>query len=53
MLTNLIGAASIIKTLPKNDVYILEQTNKDLAEYPSVHQNFVKHILFQMNYYHF
>lgn len=42
MPTNLIGAASIIKTLPKNDVYILDQTNKDLAEYPSVHQNFVK-----------
>lgn len=42
MPTNLVDAASIIKTLPKNDVYILDQTNKDLAEYPSVHQNFVK-----------
>ncbi|WP_264519633.1 GntR family transcriptional regulator [Flavobacterium sp. N1994] len=42
MPTNLIGAASVIKTLPKNDVYILDQTNNELTEYPSVHQNFVK-----------
>lgn len=42
MPTNLSGAASIIKTLPKNDVYILDQTNNELVEYPSVHQNFVK-----------
>ena len=44
MPTNLVGAASIIKTLPKNDVYILDQTNEELADYPSVHQNFVKDI---------
>lgn len=42
MPTNLVGAAAIIKTLPKNDVYILDQTNSELADYPSVHQNFVK-----------
>lgn len=42
MPTNLIDAAAIIKTLPKNDVYILDQTNAELNEYPSVHQNFVK-----------
>jgi len=42
MPTNLVGAAAIIKTLPKNDVYILDQTNAELTEYPSVHQNFVK-----------
>ncbi|MGC4040391.1 MAG: substrate-binding domain-containing protein [Flavobacterium sp.] len=42
MPTNLAGAASVIKTLPKNDVYILDQTNSELTEYPSVHQNFVK-----------
>lgn len=42
MPTNLVGVASIIKTLPKQDVYILDQTNTDLKEYPSVHQNFVK-----------
>lgn len=42
MPTNLVGAAEHIKTLPKNDVYILDQTNQALAEYPSVHQNFVR-----------
>ncbi len=42
MPTNLTGAASVIRTLPKNDVYILDQTNAELADYPSVHQNFVK-----------
>ncbi|UPT71623.1 MAG: substrate-binding domain-containing protein [Flavobacterium sp. JAD_PAG50586_2] len=42
MPTNLDGAASVIKTLPKNDVYILDQTNDELIEYPSVHQNFIK-----------
>jgi DNA-binding transcriptional regulator YhcF (GntR family) len=39
--TTLKGAAELIKTLPKNDVYILDQTNNDLKEYPSVYQNFV------------
>lgn len=42
MPTNLKEAAAIIKTLPKNDVYILDQTNEELRDYPSVHQNFVK-----------
>ncbi len=42
MPTNLTGAASVIKTLPKNDVYILDQTNTRLEDYPSVHQNFAK-----------
>lgn len=44
MPTNLKGAADAIKTLPKNDVYILDQTNAELPDYPSVHQNFVKDI---------
>jgi DNA-binding transcriptional regulator YhcF (GntR family) len=44
MPTNLIGAATLIKTLPKQDVYILDQTNLELKDYPSVHQNFVKDI---------
>lgn len=44
MPTNLVGAASVIKTLPKQDVYVLDQTNPDLNDYPSVHQNFVKDI---------
>ena len=42
MPTNLVGAANLIKTLPANDVYILDQTNEELIEYPSVYQNFVK-----------
>ena len=44
MPTNLSGAASIIKTLPKLDVYILDQTNNDLNDFPSVHQNFSRDI---------
>ncbi|HLP64538.1 GntR family transcriptional regulator [Flavobacterium sp.] len=42
MPTNLVSAASIIKTLPKQDVYVLDQTNSELKDYPSVHQNFIK-----------
>lgn len=44
MPTNLEGAAASIRTLPKQDVYILDQTNLALKDYPSVHQNFVKDI---------
>jgi hypothetical protein len=40
----LVEAPSIIKTLPVNDVYILDQTNIELVEFPSVFQNFVKDI---------
>lgn len=42
MPTTLKGAAAIIKTLPKNDVYLLDQANAELHDYPSIHQNFVK-----------
>jgi len=49
MPTNLVGAASIIKTLPKNDVYILDQTNDELSGYPSVHQNFVKDVFLALS----
>lgn len=42
MPTNLQEAATIIKTLPQADVYVLDQTNSELNDYPSVHQNFVK-----------
>ena len=42
MPTNLSGAANVIKILPAQDVYILDQTNKDLTDYPGVFQNFVK-----------
>lgn len=44
MPTNLEEAASIIKTLPVHDVYILDQTNPELLNYPAVYQNFVKDI---------
>ena len=39
MPTNLIGAATSIKTLPVNDVYILDQTNPELNSFPAVYQN--------------
>lgn len=44
MPTNLVGASALIKLLPKQDVYILDQTNADLKDYPSIHQNFIKDI---------
>lgn len=44
MPTNLSEAASVIKTLPVNEVYILDQTNLELKSYPAVYQNFVKDI---------
>lgn len=39
MPTTLKGTASIIKTLPVNDVYVLDQTNPELEDFPSIHQN--------------
>lgn len=42
--TNLNGAASIIKTLPVNEVFILDQTNPELQLYPAVYQNHKKDI---------
>jgi len=42
MPSNLKGIADTIKSLPKNDVYILDQTNELLNEFPSVHQNFIE-----------
>ena len=44
MPTNLVEAAAVINTLPVNDVYILDQTNPDLKDFPAVYQNFVKDI---------
>ncbi|RTZ04745.1 GntR family transcriptional regulator [Flavobacterium sp. GSP6] len=44
MPTNLTLAATVIKTLPVNDVYILDQTNPELKSFPAVYQNFVKDI---------
>jgi DNA-binding transcriptional regulator YhcF (GntR family) len=44
MPTNLVGATSIIKTLPVNEVYILDQTNYELEAFPAVFQNHEKDI---------
>ncbi|MCW2118717.1 GntR family transcriptional regulator [Flavobacterium sp. 7A] len=44
MPTSLPNASTFIKTLPVNDVYILDQTNKELRTYPGVYQNFTKNI---------
>lgn len=42
MPSNLVGTAEIIAQLPKEAVYLLDQTNESLAEYPSVYQDFSK-----------
>ena len=44
MPTNLTKAASVIKTLPVQDVIILDQTNLELESYPGVYQNHLKDI---------
>lgn len=44
MPTNLAEAASVIKTLPVKEVFILDQTNSELKTFPAVYQNFVKDI---------
>lgn len=44
MPTNLANVASVIKTLPQEDVFILDQTNPELKHLPSIHQNHHKDI---------
>lgn len=44
MPANLVGATSIIKTLPVNEVYILDQTNPELKSFPAVYQNHLNDI---------
>lgn len=44
MPTNLIGAATAIKTLPVNEVFILDQTNPELISFPAIYQNHQKDI---------
>ncbi|GIZ10238.1 GntR family transcriptional regulator [Flavobacterium sp. UMI-01] len=44
MPTSLPNAGDFIKTLPVNEVYILDQTNEQLKNYPAVYQNFTKDI---------
>ncbi|MGL2963088.1 GntR family transcriptional regulator [Flavobacterium sp. RSB2_4_14] len=40
MPSNLEGTSEIIKSLPLNNTYILDQTNNALSGYPSIHQDF-------------
>lgn len=42
MLTNLIEAALIIKTLPVNEVIVLYELNSGLICYPTINQEKVK-----------
>ena len=44
MPTNLIDIVDSVKTLPVNDVIILDQTNPDLKAYPAIYQNHHKDI---------
>ena len=44
MPTNLDGASAIIKTLPVDEIYILDQTNAELKSFPAVYQNHQKDI---------
>ena len=44
MPTNLVDIAETIKTLPVNEVIILDQTNPDLKLYPAIYQNHKKDI---------
>lgn len=44
MPTNLIDIVDSIKTLPVNEVIILDQTNPDLKSYPAIYQNHQKDI---------
>ena len=44
MPTNLVAAATAIKTLPVNEVYILDQTNPELVSFPAIYQNHQKDI---------
>ncbi|MFV8342513.1 GntR family transcriptional regulator [Flavobacterium sp. XS2P39] len=44
MPTNLIDVSDFIKTLPVNEVFILDQTNPELESYPAIYQNHKKDI---------
>ncbi|MEW4925628.1 GntR family transcriptional regulator [Algibacter sp. 2305UL17-15] len=44
MPANLKNTNDVIKNLPKEKVYILDQVHEDLLEYPAVYQNFEKAI---------
>lgn len=38
------GIAHILENIPQDKVYLLDQTNNELSEYPAVYQNFEKDI---------
>ncbi len=44
MPTNFVNAIDSIKILPKEDVFILDQTNLSLKKYPAIYQNFKKNM---------
>lgn len=44
MPANLKNIGYIVEKLPKDKVYVLDQTNKELAQYPSIYQNFKKNV---------
>jgi DNA-binding transcriptional regulator YhcF (GntR family) len=44
MPANLKETIRVIERLPKDKTYILDQTHEELAEYPSIYQNFKKEI---------
>lgn len=44
MPSNINNATRSIKALPKEKVYILDQTNIELQEYPAIYQNFEKNM---------
>lgn len=44
MPANLENTGDVINKLPKEKVYILDQTQKDLSQYPAIYQNFEKDI---------
>jgi DNA-binding transcriptional regulator YhcF (GntR family) len=49
MPANLPNVATAISVLPQDKVYILDQTNPELSQYPSVHQNFERNIFEGLN----
>lgn len=49
MPANLKNTNKIIKNLPKDKVYILDQLHSDLEEYPAIYQNFEKAIYYNLN----
>lgn len=49
MPANLSNAIESISLLPRDKVYLLDQTNKELSKYPAVYQNFEKNVLEGLN----